>query len=105
MPSGTESFVRLRGGRVDKLKPQASVPPTEVQYEDTQPLPRQPVETERGQVNVDGWDLWCFDPAADIVDSDQIRFRGQVYNVIGTPRRFDKRGIFKGLQITISKVS
>lgn len=105
MAKGVETFVRIRGGKVDKLKPQASVPPSEETYKDTQALPRQPAETERGQVNVQGWDLWCFDPAADVVGSDQIRFRGEIYNVIGDPRRFDKRAVFKALHITISKVS
>lgn len=105
MPKGVESITRIRKGKVDKLKPQNSTADDERTFENCASLPRQPIETDRGLVGVEGVDIFCFDSACDVVRTDQVRFNGIVYNVDGDPRRFVRRGKFKALQITLVKVS
>lgn len=106
MPSGVETITRIRKPKVDKLKPQAageSVPDKD--FDNCEVLPRQPIETERGMVGVEGWDVFCFNPACDVVRTDQVKLRGETYNVDGEPRRFSRKGKFKAVQITLVKVS
>lgn len=105
MPKGVEQITRTRKAKVDKLKPQTGVDDDVATYGNCEVLPRQPIETDRGQVGVEGWDVYCFDASADVIRTDLVELRGQSYNVVGEPRRFTKRGRFKALQITLSKVS
>lgn len=105
MPKGVETITRIRKPKVDKLKPQTATTPEEQDFGSCEVLPRQPVETDHGQVGVEGWDVFCFDETCDVVRTDQVELRGIVYNVEGEPRRFTKRGRFKAVQITLVKVS
>ena len=113
MPKAVESIVRIRKVKVDKLKPSTPDAVADETYEQCHVLPRQPVETEQGQVGVEGWEVFCQDASSVdpithqslVLDTDQIRLRGEVYNVIGKPRPFVKSGRFKSLQITLTKVS
>jgi hypothetical protein len=105
MPSGVETITRIRKAKVDKLKPQTATTPDEEEFGNCEVLPRQPIETDRGLVGVEGWDVFCFNPACDVVRTDQVELRGATYNVEGEPRRFTKKGKFKALQITLVKVS
>jgi hypothetical protein len=113
MARGVETIVRVRKVKQDPLKPSSSSPVANATFKNCEVLPRQPVETERGLVGLEGWDVFCFDPESvdpvtklsKILHTDQITLRGETYNVIGEPRPFTKKGRFKMLQITLSKVS
>jgi hypothetical protein len=105
MPKGVETITRIRKPKVDRLRPATATEAAEATYGNCAVLPRQPIETDRGMVGVEGWDVFCFDPAADVVRTDQVSYKDEIYNVDGEPRRVSKKGRFKALQITLVKVS
>ena len=112
MAKGVESIIRVRTPKVDKLKPGPVAAPAETSFGSCEVLPRQPVETENGQVGVEGWDVWCFDPAifdaptktAKVLRTDQVRVRGELHNVVGV-RPFTKRGRFKAVNLILERVT
>lgn len=105
MPSGTETVTVIRKPKVDKLTPASGTTPEEFDLEGCQLLPRRAQEEGQGWVSVDGWEVWCFkNPGREILFSDQIRIRGDLYSIEGTPSVYDKRGTFKALQVTTKRV-
>lgn len=106
MPRGVEIITRVRKPKIDKLKPAApGAAVADADFDNCEVLPRQPIETDRGMVGVEGWDVFCFNPACDVVRTDQVKLRGDTYNVDGEPQRFTKKGRFKAVKITLVKVS
>lgn len=104
MPSGNETVTVVRKAKVDKLSSTAGAPPVEFDLEGCQVLPRQAEEAGRGWITLDGWDVWCFvDPGREVLYTDQVRIRGDLYSVEGRPAVYDKRGTFKALLVKATK--
>lgn len=106
MPKGNETVTVVRQAKVDKLSSAPAGVAPEFDLEGCQVLPRQSFEEGRGWVNVDGWDVWCFtEPTQEVLYTDQLRVRGDLYQIEGKPARYDKRGRFKALKIQTQAVS
>jgi hypothetical protein len=117
MATGDRTITVVRRAKKDKLSTAASSTPEEFDIRDVSILPRQALESERGWVNVEGYDIWVLasstvaDPAGDrgyadddVLSSDFIRIDGVEWQVDGPDAYFTKKGSFAGAKIQVKRV-
>lgn len=108
MQRGTETLTVIRKAKVDRLRPAAG-PTVEHVIEQVIAWPRSAREGDKGWVQIAGENVWC--PALpdgsmpDITEDDQVRFRGQLYDVAGRPGDFVKRGRNLGRLANLNEVT
>jgi hypothetical protein len=115
--TGDRTITVVRRPRKDKLSTAASSEPTEFDIRDVAILPRQAVESDRGWINVEGYDIWVLatstvaDPDGDrgyadddVLSSDFIRIDGTEWQVDGPDAYFTKKGSLAGAKIQVKRV-
>lgn len=107
-------ITRLGGHTVTILRPRGTDPfgdplPGDPDASDVQGAFMQPVQaseqTDDRDTVTEAWS--CFlPPGTDVQATDQIRFRGQVYELDGAPQPFDDmRGVTHHLEVKLRRVT
>lgn len=117
MATGDRTITVVRKVRRDKLSTASSSEPTTFDIEGVAILPRQALETDRGWVNIEGYDIWVLPTSAvvrdnvrssyaddDVLSTDFIEIDGVEWQVDGPDAVFTKRGSIAGAKIQVKRV-
>jgi hypothetical protein len=118
MATGDRTITVVRKVRRDKLSAASSAEPTTFDLVNVSILPRQALETDRGWVNIEGYDIWVLPTSVviladtttrqyqddDVLSSDFIEIDGGEWQVDGPDAVFTKRGAFAGAKIQVKRV-
>ncbi|MGC9544023.1 hypothetical protein [Streptomyces sp. UG1] len=86
---GNHTAVILRGRGTDSFGDPLPGDPDEIEVTGTSMQPASSVETiDGGEQVVSLWD-WFVPPGTDVRATDQVKFRGQTYDVDGDPQPLD----------------
>lgn len=117
MATGDQTVTVVRTPRRDKLSSASSTDPVTFDITDVSVVPRQGIETERGWINIEGYDIWVLPTSTvvlsddtrrqyqddDVVSSDFITIRGDEWQVDGPDAYFTKKGSFAGAKIQVKR--
>lgn len=121
MATGDTTITVVRRPKKDKLSTASSTDPASFTIEAVSVVPRQALETDRGWINLEGYDIWVLptssvhddpdDPTAgreyaddDVLSSDVITINGREWQVDGPDAYFTKRGSFAGAKIQVKRL-
>lgn len=117
MAKGDQTVTVVRKPRRDKLSAADSSEPTTFDLVDVAVVPRQALETDRGWINIEGYDIWVLPTSSvdrageiaeyaddDVLSSDFIDIGGQEWQVDGPDAYFTKGGRFAGAKIQVKRV-
>lgn len=118
MATGDRTITRIRRPHRGKLSTATGGSDETLEITAVAILPRQGQETEKGWVNVEGWDIWVLPTSKvqlgegvtrqyqddDILSSDFVSIDGVEWAADGPDAVFTKRGRFKGAKIQVQKV-
>lgn len=81
-------------------------PPAEFDVTNCQLWPRTSTEdSDSGRVIIDGWNLYVPPRSPNtIFATDTVTVRGEEFNVVGVPGRYDLKGRDKGMIVVLERV-